>query len=524
MTWTIVGLLLLLGAVVMHAGLRGKRINDHPICRKCKFDLIGVYPPESTGDGGTGVSSVQTNEGHPRCPECGRDLSRKRAVRNGARRKRPVVITGGALLLLLAIGVSAAWGWGRANSFNWNTVKPVWLLRMEAEGANDGAADAALSELIARASQGNLSASAHRALAQRAMEIQSDFDRSWRPLWGNLIEIAHQSKVISDDDFALSLQRSTQMWTFIDPSTVPSDFSFALNRPPDRPNPQKPLYEGERQYLVFSFGMRGAASTDLFMRPVLETFTVDGKEVNAGIGMHQQMGMTGASGFNNVSITMFEPMPAGVHEAVSTWRIHVFKDLVVHRGKWGSGTVAIDSKTGEPLELSLPFRKREHTPVVDFPITISFQFTVEPQREPRTVQLVRDPELKALVEESISIQFKEVRREGEYIHFLMERSVKPLPVAIAFDVFIRDGDQEWPSAPLHMALDGELRMRSMRILTKPEEFGVASDHVDLILRPNPTSVELTEGFDAIWGEEIILRGVPIEWITELEESWKVKEQ
>src|SRR5918993_5786284 len=50
--------------------LRGRRVDDHPVCRKCGFDLVGK-PADAT-----------------RCSECGADLSRRRAVRVGWRETR----------------------------------------------------------------------------------------------------------------------------------------------------------------------------------------------------------------------------------------------------------------------------------------------------------------------------------------------------------------------------------------------------------------------------------------------------
>ncbi len=54
-------------AVALAIAVRGRRVDDHPICRKCGFDLIGK--PES--------SAV--------CSECGTDLTGVRAVRVGRR-------------------------------------------------------------------------------------------------------------------------------------------------------------------------------------------------------------------------------------------------------------------------------------------------------------------------------------------------------------------------------------------------------------------------------------------------------
>ncbi|MCU0689567.1 MAG: hypothetical protein MUE97_07505 [Phycisphaerales bacterium] len=91
--------LLMLCAVVVLSialialGRRGRRINDHPQCTWCGFDLVGVYPGVVT------------------CPECGAGLARKHGpptVRMGVRVRRPVLIgvgVAGVLLPLLPLGV-----------------------------------------------------------------------------------------------------------------------------------------------------------------------------------------------------------------------------------------------------------------------------------------------------------------------------------------------------------------------------------------------------------------------------------
>lgn len=81
---------LLLGLVLLVMGVRGRRINDHPVCRGCRFDLVGIYP------------AVQT------CPECGRGL-RSSMVRTGVRRRRRrMAILGGILTLAGVIAAAGA--------------------------------------------------------------------------------------------------------------------------------------------------------------------------------------------------------------------------------------------------------------------------------------------------------------------------------------------------------------------------------------------------------------------------------
>ncbi|MCC6679040.1 MAG: hypothetical protein IT436_18090 [Phycisphaerales bacterium] len=42
-SWFILSLIIAAwGIALIGLGLRGRKIDDHPICRKCRFDLVGV--------------------------------------------------------------------------------------------------------------------------------------------------------------------------------------------------------------------------------------------------------------------------------------------------------------------------------------------------------------------------------------------------------------------------------------------------------------------------------------------------
>ena len=90
-------------AVVLVVGWRGRRVNRHPICRRCEFDLFG-RPAEAT-----------------RCAECGADL-RRRAVH------RRVTITG-------ANGgfFHRDFGWVNYTVGGWSPLRGGWSLPL-----NDG--------------------------------------------------------------------------------------------------------------------------------------------------------------------------------------------------------------------------------------------------------------------------------------------------------------------------------------------------------------------------------------------------
>src|SRR3954471_21620248 len=107
MTWSLLTIGPALVFAVM-AGLavwawRGRRVDDHPVCRKCGFDLFGRP---------AGAAAV--------CAECGADLSRRRAMRVGNRVRRRRLMALAIPLLLAAGGWLGLLGWGTARHTDWN--------------------------------------------------------------------------------------------------------------------------------------------------------------------------------------------------------------------------------------------------------------------------------------------------------------------------------------------------------------------------------------------------------------------
>src|SRR3954453_22290507 len=104
----------IVGAAALWAGWRGRRVGDHPVCRRCEFDLFGK-PDESRA-----------------CPECGAELSKRRATVIGVRQHRPGVLTCGAMLLLAGLSGGGAMGWTLANHIVAEAYEPTWWLARQA--------------------------------------------------------------------------------------------------------------------------------------------------------------------------------------------------------------------------------------------------------------------------------------------------------------------------------------------------------------------------------------------------------
>src|SRR5438270_617221 len=97
-----------IGALVLALGWRGRRTDDHPLCRRCGFDLFGLPPGGTT------------------CSECGADLRRRRARIVGHRAKRKGLVAFGAAVLLLCSGWLGLLGWVKAKGVSLQPYKPVW--------------------------------------------------------------------------------------------------------------------------------------------------------------------------------------------------------------------------------------------------------------------------------------------------------------------------------------------------------------------------------------------------------------
>jgi ribosomal protein L37E len=164
--------LLAVALPLLALGLRGRRVDDHPLCRRCGFDLFGLP------------------QGSRHCSECGGDLSRRRATRTGRRERRGRFLGAGSALLVAAVLGPAAWFVGAVtNPGAFARLKPVWLLARELEAdAAPASRDAAFAELHDRRLDDRLDPDELDALAEQALARQADPGRPWSPAWARLFE------------------------------------------------------------------------------------------------------------------------------------------------------------------------------------------------------------------------------------------------------------------------------------------------------------------------------------------------
>jgi hypothetical protein len=170
--------LLVLAAVVLCAAVvllavavRGRRVDNHPICRKCGFDLFGLDQAVN-------------------CPECGADLSAD-MISVGHRRVRRRLLAVGILLALPALALVATLITLNVRKTNFVQIKPVWWL------LRDDDAEAA-AELNRRLSLNKLSPAQISQITETALRFQANPKHTWLGGWGDFIEVARDSKSVSD--------------------------------------------------------------------------------------------------------------------------------------------------------------------------------------------------------------------------------------------------------------------------------------------------------------------------------------
>lgn len=171
----------LIGFLLLGMGLHGRRIDDHPVCRRCRFDLHGL-PLNSEV-----------------CSECGTDLSRRRATRLGNRTRRPVLIWIASVLLIAAAAVYTAVGIAGARHVVVEHYEPVWMLRHDLFVGGPNKRAGALAELSSRLTTGRLSQDQINSVVDRVLDLQQDAGKPWDRSWGDWAGAVAAAGKLSED-------------------------------------------------------------------------------------------------------------------------------------------------------------------------------------------------------------------------------------------------------------------------------------------------------------------------------------
>lgn len=468
LVWILAAVLTLLGALGVWLGLRGRRLNDHPICRKCKFDLVGVYAPNNATGGGTGVSPVRTNEDSPRCPECGRDLKRKRAVRHGARRRRPRLAMGSALILLAGAGGIGVSIWGSATKYDWNKSKPEWLLMAELHDGAGNINGRALTELLRRALAGSLGESTHRQLALEGLARQSA-DRppehavaswegrseDWAIHWGAIIVEAIQRDLLSEGATIRYLSNAMFRDLTVDPE-VPAD---------------RPL----RLQVRYQTDLAGYNPVTPIVHADFLTVSLDDDVLARHLGAHDIRLWEHSGGFGSRVEIPLEGVEPGLHRLAVVLRYQYF----------GQGATQ---------------------PVVAWTEVEYFHVLVQPAGT-SAYELVAIQEDREAMRDVASEQFHSIRvTDSDWSPQSKNRhNNSRFPHPVCAEVVMRCSDGEFIIQHLILDAPGGGVIRFMG----PDDFPTRDERVTIILRPSLELARKHPLLQRFWGDDIVVENVPV---------------
>lgn len=174
-TWVVLTFLALLlaGVLLILLGRRGRKINNHPQCTWCGFDLVGVYPAAVT------------------CPECGAGLARthgQKPVRQGVRVRQPILIATGLALVLIAAAPLGLFTYAAITGTPIAKHLPLRGLELMANLGNQTRADEAAAELTDRLLKKSLDAEQSKRAVAIVLNYQADATRPWTRPWADLLE------------------------------------------------------------------------------------------------------------------------------------------------------------------------------------------------------------------------------------------------------------------------------------------------------------------------------------------------
>lgn len=419
-----------IGVLLITVGARGRRINDHPICRQCGFDLDGVYPESVT------------------CPECGAGLKREKSVRVGARRRLPWAILAGLLLALAPLPPIAVVTFAALTGSDINSYKPLGLLLWEARHADAARTGKLAGEILNRLMTPNtVSPAQYQKVIESTLALQGDPGMAWSEEWGNIIERAKLDGTLTqaqEDRFTrqagvLSLKtRGTVHAGQLLPmkidlrearvatnSAILWGLSFGEasvdGRTLERVVPREPLVSAFGTQAVW----RMADPMESQGSDYLGSMTLNGSRAPALWGMGG-----GAESF--LILRLPDDLPPGRH------RLKV--DLDVE-------TQSASSAGGRAMTIMLG-RMQGVAPSSTTRVRLETEVEVAPGDQPLVTAIAPDEKTTAKLIESldvgtVSVGMPFMSRGDEPATASVDFNVKDLPVPVAFDVYLRAGGREW---------------------------------------------------------------------------------
>jgi hypothetical protein len=429
------------GVLLLVVGLRGRRVDDHPLCRKCRFNLRGA--PASSD----------------RCPECGHDIRGPRGTVVGHHVKRRLPLVAGLLLIVLSLTPMGVVGVVAARGIDWRTKVPTWYVLLEARGTIPGWREAAAMELYGREVASKLTETQKDAFAETLVMLHGDPSVQWQSFWGDFLA----QRIVDDKLPQESRERflnnllgrvSVKMRNTIrqgGPVAIHIRFDFH-----------------QRGILSFSIPLVADFSTqerqllvDGKPQPPLTAFTTSSFRFNSGGAMH-------------------------IQDSSDCW-----KTLApgTYRVEWSLPLHVMVQPAGQPSrEVFMPALK------------VSQDVTILPSDQ-TDVKRIRSESLRPTFEAALELQ-KITLGKGNSMTMLSIGWKQPLPVAVSYKVFVRQNGNEHYIYSLSHAANLPAGQHGYGV---SRDDHLVAGPADVIFRPDEEAARTTPDIFEIWDGEIVVK-------------------
>ena len=443
------------GLVLLVQGVRGRWRRCEPCCVRCG-QIVGMHEVTQSG----------------RCPECGRDLSGADGIRFFSRRRRPVALAIGAILLMLAVVTpwTAAAYLGRGAVAANPTALTVSQLLDQLEARSKGASTRALdpgvliSELHSRMPTAPLT----RDESRRLLAILTAMDRAEAqgraPFGiGALLDSGHQSGAFSKE----SLQKLVDAWYPIEQ---------ALPIPPRL----------RSEVVIPLHSMQGRLFSGLELRSRLLSIESDAGEIQV---------VSAAQG-DGSAIDL---------ETGGAVRFRLEPGSRVIRA-----TLRRELRFGDPRAM---LASSDTAPAFSEQRTIEIPVEVIDMAAPSFVRLRTDPARAREVAAACRVASLAVDPEpnGARCAVLCDASVRaPSDMSLCFDIIAIIDGREIPLGWMHSQVTGSgSKMRSSISIGTVDCAEAVPEKATVRFVPAPRRVEDDPTVEWIWGEPVEIRDVPV---------------
>lgn len=400
-----------------------------------------------------------------RCPECGADLTRPAAVRQGVRRRRLLPLASGVVLLVLLIGVAvAAMSAGLTQACIAARIPTSALLvlsRMDPHHAY-------VEELADRIKAGMTGPEENASLALRVVPRLSDPTHTMTKAWSSVFFSLYRVNAITDADLEKALG-SILTAELRARDTVRANGTLTV-----MVNITLPSWETPASLTI---GARGATA---------EFRDADGNTVAKA----SQLGLTSQHGtrFYSAIMSSFVRVP---DIAPGAYDVEVTVPVVA----------GVGVGSGDTFPIEIPVRIRKQMVVI--------------AQDQELIKVLHDSEQEARVRASIVSIKARVEGPGETAYLYATVTFRGLPVGVAYRVYATPtgaaDEQRVPLGSLVAQMIQQPDGQHAYVIGGEIPSGFEPTSIDLIFEPDAAAAERTIDLHGITGATLRVEDVAVDW-------------